>query len=131
MNEKRTRWYGVRVGDIVTERGFHTAPPVTGLKVVALHPMDNNGCTVEHPDGRQRKAVCEWLDVTRTVEEAELYDRAIAAGWTVEPASLYDEEGVEGWCWTSPTGGEYHEVGAWDETPPMPYAVVEAFMVAK
>jgi hypothetical protein len=54
------------------------------------------------------------------------YHALTIGGWSVSKASFYDEEGVEGWAWYAPDGTEYHEVGGWDELPPIPTDLVNA-----
>lgn len=68
LNKDRTRWYGLRVGDIVTLRG-PGGYVRTDLRVVFLHPTDNNGCTVKPRRGPEFKAVCEWCEVTMKVKD--------------------------------------------------------------
>lgn len=66
-NKDRSRWYGIRPGDTVTESAFGQV--FRGLVVEDLHGMDNNGCNVRDRQGKRRKAVCEWLTVTTKVED--------------------------------------------------------------
>lgn len=66
QNEDRSRWYGIRPGDIVTLKG-PGGYAEKDLRVIALHPLDQNGCTVKKR-GREFKAVCEWLEITKKVE---------------------------------------------------------------
>ncbi len=66
-NRDRSRWYGVRPGDIVTLSVF--GETTKGLRVIRLHETDNNGCTVRDGRGREFKAVCEWLTVTKQVKD--------------------------------------------------------------
>lgn len=64
-NKDRTRWYGLRPGDIVEERAFGS---VRRGKVVNLHTTDQNGCTIK-VNGKEGKAVCEWCTVIERVED--------------------------------------------------------------
>ncbi|PZR78225.1 MAG: hypothetical protein DI537_42405 [Stutzerimonas stutzeri] len=64
MNEARTRWYGLRVGDLVEE--LFGSVKRRG-RVTELHTMDNNGCTVE-VDGKPVKMVCEWCWIIEKVD---------------------------------------------------------------
>lgn len=69
QNEKRDWWYGLRPGDIV--KLMVPGGEMSGeLRVVSLHVMDNNGCTVQTTTGRRRefKAVCEWCTLVRRVD---------------------------------------------------------------
>lgn len=65
-NEDRSRWYGLRPGDIV-EMKF--GQQVWKAKVVRLHGMDNNGCTLRLSNGKEMKGVCEWCTVVKKVED--------------------------------------------------------------
>lgn len=67
-NEERNRYYGLRVGDIVT------VPMFVGRKkaeVIGLHAGDNNGVQVHMEDGTERKEVAEWCDIITKVEDRE------------------------------------------------------------
>lgn len=71
QNLDRRRWYGLRPGDIVDIRHPGTDTKTRG-RVVKLHGLDNNGCTVRVRRGRtvqEIKAVCEWCDIVRKVED--------------------------------------------------------------
>lgn len=68
QNEDRSRWYGIRPGDTV---GYWLADGgESGLVVVELHTLDNNGCTVRRRNGQKFKIACEWLTIERRVEDA-------------------------------------------------------------
>ncbi len=74
------------------------------------------------------------LTAVRSDRQAHVVAWALSAGgWTVERTSLYDEEGVEGWLWKGwAAGGEYEAavIGAHDEAPEPPEAVLEAYRAA-
>jgi hypothetical protein len=67
-NEDRTRYYGLRVGDIV---GTYS---VTGGKrpkavVIGYGFLDNNRVTVRMEDGTERDEVAEWCELITKVED--------------------------------------------------------------
>lgn len=65
QNLDRSRWYGIRPGDVVTMSfGGWTG---TG-EVKRLHGGDNNGCTLR-VKGREMKGVCEWCTIVKKVED--------------------------------------------------------------
>lgn len=67
-NEKRTRYYGLRIGDIVSCES-RTLKQFTGeVKVVGYGFSDNNRVIVEQ-NGRQFDCVAEWLDIVKKVED--------------------------------------------------------------
>ena len=69
-NEKRTRYYGLRVGDIVSCEG-RTLKQFTGeAKVVEYGFTDNNRVVVEQ-NGHRFDCVAEWLDIVKKVEDIE------------------------------------------------------------
>ncbi len=90
--------------------------------------------TVYHETGLTPRELKNKLDVATGLWQSIERDKADlrtnfnklveALGWSFEKVSMYDEEGVEGWKWTSPTGQEYHEIGQWDEAPPVPDGVL-------
>jgi hypothetical protein len=68
INENRTRYYGLRVGDIVSIKsvmgeniGEHT--------VVELIPMDNNSVLLKSPDKGTFEWVAEWCTIITKVED--------------------------------------------------------------
>lgn len=69
LNENRSRWYGLRVGDTV--RFDHPFGPVVGI-VASLNRWDNNSAfvTVEGED-KPVKVVCEWCTIIERVDDAE------------------------------------------------------------
>lgn len=65
-NKDRSRWYGLRPGDIV-EQTF-AGVTIRG-RVEVLHGTDNNGCTIVVKGRGRMKAVCEWCDIVKKVED--------------------------------------------------------------
>lgn len=63
-NKDRSRWYGIRPGDLVEERAFGMTR--RGV-VLELHATDNNGCTFLYK-GKRCKAVPEWCTIIERVE---------------------------------------------------------------
>jgi hypothetical protein len=63
INENRTRYYGLGVGDIVSVKcisGKHT--------VIELSPMDNNAVFLEGPEKVPFEYVAEWCNIITKVE---------------------------------------------------------------
>lgn len=67
-NEKRTRYYGLRKGDIVSCESRHLKQFKGTAKVVNYGFSDNN-CVVVEQDGRSFDCVAEWLDIVTKVED--------------------------------------------------------------
>lgn len=65
-NKDRTRWYGLRPGDLVRMTAFGVT--VEG-RVEVLHATDNNGCTIVAKGRGRMKAVCEWCEIIKKVED--------------------------------------------------------------
>lgn len=66
-NEKRTRYYGKRVGDTVINSHGHWPG---NAEVVALGFTDNNRVTVKREsDGHTFDEVAEWLQVVKKVDD--------------------------------------------------------------
>jgi hypothetical protein len=64
-NRDRSRWYGIRPGDMVS---YNVQGAVeTGYTVMRLHELDNNGCTIKKGT-REFKIACEWLKIERAVD---------------------------------------------------------------
>lgn len=66
-NEKRTRYYGLRVGDIIQHSAF-------GIEfqgeIIELGGSDNNCVYVKREDnGESVKAVAEWCKIITKVED--------------------------------------------------------------
>lgn len=66
-NKERNRYYGLRVGDIVSVPMF--AGKRSKAEVIELHAFDNNGVQVRMEDGTERKEVAEWCDIVVRVED--------------------------------------------------------------
>lgn len=71
QNVDRSRWYGLRPGDIV-EMSYGQWK-VQG-RIIRLHSTDNNGCTIRVSGGgaarsREMKGVCEWCIIVKKVED--------------------------------------------------------------
>jgi len=81
LNAGRMRWYGLRVGDVVTDYlrrpiavpslplGVETDARAFRSLVVRLDFMDNNHVYVLGEDGRERSAVAELLVVEHKIED--------------------------------------------------------------
>lgn len=63
-NEKRTRYYGIRVGDIVNVK-FYNLKNVT---VTKYGFMDNNAVYVKTETGEQIKVVAEYCEIIKKVD---------------------------------------------------------------
>jgi hypothetical protein len=65
-NENRNRYYGIRVGDIVTSRlygsDFHG-------RVIKYGFLDNNMVVVLTDSGEEKRCVAEWLQIETKVED--------------------------------------------------------------
>lgn len=69
-NEKRNRYYGIRVGDLV--RCKYTPNPDTVYEVVALCFMDNNGVFIQEDGKEPVKAVAEYCEIVEKIEDRDL-----------------------------------------------------------
>lgn len=49
-------------------------------------------------------------------------------GYDTSRISCYDEEGVEGWQWSGPNNETADELGDWNEPPPIPSFVYNAYI---
>lgn len=65
-NEKRNRYYGVRVGDMVDYKLFKNT--IKG-EVSRYGFMDNNCVYIKCDDGKEIKAVAEWCTIIEKVED--------------------------------------------------------------
>lgn len=68
LNEYRTRYYGLRVGDIVKAKpvGYNESIECT---VVELIPMDNNSVMLKDNNNRRLfEWVAEWCEIITKVE---------------------------------------------------------------
>jgi len=67
-NEKRNRYYGVRVGDTVKLLFSHKEKdPIA--EVVGYGFMDNNRVIVKLEDGTETDWVAEWCEIIEKVED--------------------------------------------------------------
>lgn len=64
-NEKRTRYYGVRVGDIVNVKFYN----IKNATVTKYMFMDNNAVYVKTEKGEERKVVAEYCEIIKKVED--------------------------------------------------------------
>lgn len=64
-NEKRHRYYGLRIGDIVKCDAYDIAR----AEVVSYGFMDNNCVIVKEEGKEQRKVVTEWCIIITKVED--------------------------------------------------------------
>jgi hypothetical protein len=68
INENRTRYYGLRVGDIVDAKSLNGT--IWGRsKVLELVPMDNNSVVIENKNGNPIEWVAEWCTIITKVED--------------------------------------------------------------
>lgn len=68
-NENRTRYYGLRKGDIVTARTLAKQVYYKGAEVVG-YSSDNNRVIINHPRLENPTWwVAEWCEITKKVEE--------------------------------------------------------------
>lgn len=68
-NENRNRYYGKRIGDIVTCKAFGTV--IENCEVIEYGFMDNNKIYVRDPKGNEFDWVAEWCKVTTKVEDRD------------------------------------------------------------
>jgi len=69
LNESRTRYYGLRVGDIVQIKHTGGEIPIE-CTVVELTPMDNNSVALkDNRDNRLFEWVAEWCTIITKVED--------------------------------------------------------------
>jgi len=68
-NENRNRYYGLRVGDIVSPKMVDGKEWHKGQsKVIALGVIDNNSVQIKASDGTEVEWVAEWCDIVTKVE---------------------------------------------------------------
>jgi hypothetical protein len=70
-NEQRTRYYGLRVGDLVTANGLGNVRE-EGAEVTGYGAMDNNRVRLRLKSGTETDWVAEWCIVTTKVEDRHL-----------------------------------------------------------
>jgi len=69
-NENRTRYYGLRVGDIINAKSLNGT--VWGKsKVLELVSMDNNKVLIESKNGTPIEWIAEWCEIVTKVEDIE------------------------------------------------------------
>jgi len=86
-NENRTRYYGLRVGDIVNAKGL------TGIvwgrsKVLELVPMDNNSVIIESKTGKPIEWTAEWCEIVTKVEDIVKYTKV---EWIIKDKPFFDD----------------------------------------
>lgn len=68
VNKNRTRWYGIRKGDIVSVT--FNGKQFVG-EVIHLYAMDNNRVRIKHIDGHESDWPPEWCNIITKVEDKE------------------------------------------------------------
>jgi hypothetical protein len=67
-NESRDRYYGLRVGDLVSPKGLD-GKEFNGKGEVIDYGSDNNRVIIKFEDGTITDWVAEWCDIILKVEE--------------------------------------------------------------
>lgn len=83
LNKDRSRWYGIRIGDVVT---YDVLPRSKEYTVVELSGLDNNKITIEEGSTRF-EAVPEHCTIVKKVldyTDTELTDEERKEGWKIE-----------------------------------------------
>jgi hypothetical protein len=62
-NQERRRYYGIRVGDIVS------CDPHTNCEVIGYGFLDNNKVYLRYEDGTEGSQVAEWCKIITKVED--------------------------------------------------------------
>ncbi len=69
-NIERRRYYGIRVGDIVSPKMVDGSEWKEGkCEVISYGFMDNNAVYIRSENGNETKWVAEWLDIITKVED--------------------------------------------------------------
>lgn len=69
-NEKRNRYYGLRIGDIVSPKGLDGKESSKGkAEVIDFGFMDNNAVYIKFEDGTETKWVAEWCKIITKIED--------------------------------------------------------------
>ena len=68
-NKDRSRYYGIRVGDIVNLRNIDGSVIYRNVEVIAYGFMDNNRVEVKLSHGSTTDWVAEWCDIITKVED--------------------------------------------------------------
>jgi len=67
-NENRSRYYGLRVGDIVEQKAFGTS---SKGEVIGYGFLDNNRVYVRLESGEETDFIAEWCEIIKKVEDGE------------------------------------------------------------
>ena len=69
-NKERNRYYGLRIGDIVSPKGIDGKEWSKGkAEVIEYGFMDNNAVYIRVEDGTETKWVAEWCEIITKVED--------------------------------------------------------------
>jgi hypothetical protein len=71
-NKERTRYYGLRIGDIVSPKSLSGEQNYKGQAVVVNYGSDNNRVDIKFSDGSITDWVAEWCDIVLKVEDRNL-----------------------------------------------------------
>jgi len=64
-NKKRTRYYGLRIGDTVKVKAYN----IETAEVAEYGVFDNNRVYIKLPDGEKISCVAEWCKIIKKVED--------------------------------------------------------------
>lgn len=68
-NAERRRYYGLRIGDIVSPKGINGKPHTEDCEVIDYGFMDNNKVMLKSKDGKEFPWVAEWCKIVTKVED--------------------------------------------------------------
>ena len=68
-NSERRRYYGLRIGDIVSPKGISGEEWHRGIAEVVNYGSDNNRVEIKSKDGTITDWVAEWCDIITKVED--------------------------------------------------------------
>jgi len=68
-NKDRSRYYGLRIGDIVSPKGLDGNEWYKGICEVVNYGSDNNRIQIKAKDGTLTDWVAEWCDVITKAED--------------------------------------------------------------
>lgn len=71
-NEKRNRYYGLRIGDIVDPKGLSGKTMYPNAEVVGFAYSDNNRVYIRKENGKITDWVAEWCDIITKVEDRNI-----------------------------------------------------------
>lgn len=71
-NKSRNRWYGLRIGDVVTYRYSIDDEDDTLYEVIGYMRSDNNAVILRSEDGVVDKHVAEWCRIVERVDDRPL-----------------------------------------------------------